>query len=152
MLSVRLPFPLHSISPPLASCSARLGSALLLLLLLADRRGSLINPRCGCRASHTVSTFFCHSQLFSLTFPKHSPLPLSLFLPLSPLLPLPISSALLLSSATLLLQLKHRVLKPVGAKCLSMCALYFNYSEVLLRVEIRLHICKVRAFCLFLLL
>ncbi|CAB1452869.1 unnamed protein product [Pleuronectes platessa] len=32
---------------------------------------SLINPGCGCRASHTVSTFFCHSRLFS-DLPKYS--------------------------------------------------------------------------------
>lgn len=55
------------------------------LLGLSSSPRSFINPRCaGCGASHTVSTFFCHSQLFS-DFPnttRSPPLqPLSVSLP-----------------------------------------------------------------------
>lgn len=73
----------------------------LALLALSSSPRSFINPRCaGCGASHTVSTFFCHSQLFS-DFPNTTrslpSQPLSVSLPRS----LPLSYLPFLSSITL---------------------------------------------------
>lgn len=83
---------------------------------------SFINPSCGCSASHTVSTFFCHSQLFS-DFPNTA---VFLSSPLSPPLPpfLPLLIAVSQLSSATLLPLKHWVLKPVGALPWHVCVIF----------------------------
>lgn len=137
MCCQRLPFPLHTIS------------RILLFVLSPPHRG--LSFILAAVAVHLARYQLSSATLSFSHFPNTT----------RPLLSQPLSFSLpllfffffvpFLSSATLLRR-EHWVLKPAGAVPEHACVNISITLKVLVRIERRAHVYKVRAFCLFLLL